>query len=95
MDGQIDGQMDGQTDGRTEKVTYRGGCPTWKDGLFDVTMGVCDGAEACELVGTFLLDKINEKYNKNEKVKSLPSDKASAREIPVDILKNSEFCFSY
>ena len=27
-------------------------------------------------------------------VKSLPSDKASSREIPVDILKNSDFCFS-
>ena len=27
-------------------------------------------------------------------VKSLPSDKASAEEIPVDILKNSELCFS-
>ena len=27
-------------------------------------------------------------------VKNLPSDKATAGEIPVDILKNSEFCFS-
>ena len=36
-----------------------------KDGLFDVTMGAYDGAEVCELVGTFLLDKINEKYDKN------------------------------
>ena len=27
-------------------------------------------------------------------MKNLPSDKATAREIPVDILKNSEFCFS-
>ena len=38
-----------------------------KDGLFDVTMGVgvYDGAEVCELVGTFLLDKISEKYEKN------------------------------
>ena len=26
--------------------------------------------------------------------KNLPSDKATAGEIPVDILKNSEFCFS-
>ena len=33
---------------------------TWmkKDGLFDVKMGPYDGAEVCELVGTFLLDKI-------------------------------------
>ena len=27
-------------------------------------------------------------------VKSLPSDKATIGEIPVEILKNSEFCFS-
>ena len=40
---------------------------TWmkKDGLFDVTMGAYDSAEVCELVGTFLLDKISEKYEKN------------------------------
>ena len=40
---------------------------TWmkKDGLFDVKMGAYDGAEVCELVGTFLLDKISEKYEKN------------------------------
>ena len=36
-----------------------------KDGLFDVTMGAYDGAEVCELAGTFLLDKISEKYEKN------------------------------
>ena len=36
-----------------------------KDGLFDVTMGTYDGAEVCELVGTFLLNKIIEKYDKN------------------------------
>ena len=31
---------------------------TWmkKDGLSDVTMGVYDGAEVCELAGTFSLD---------------------------------------
>ena len=40
---------------------------TWmkKDGLFDVTMGAYDSAEVCELVGTFLLDKISEKYDKS------------------------------
>ena len=40
---------------------------TWmkKDGLFDVTMGAYDGSEVCELVGTFLLDKICGKYEKN------------------------------
>ena len=39
---------------------------TWmkKDGLFDVTMGAYDGAAVCEVVGTFLLDKISEKYEK-------------------------------
>ena len=36
-----------------------------KYGLFDVTMGAYDGAEVHELVGTFLLDKISEKYYKN------------------------------
>ena len=34
-------------------------------GLFDVTMGTYDGAEVCELVGTFLLYKLSLKYNKN------------------------------
>ena len=33
-----------------------------KDGLFDVTMGADDSTEVCELVGTFLLDKISKKY---------------------------------
>ena len=35
-------------------------------GLFDVTMGAYDGAEICELVGTFLLHKLSLKYNKNK-----------------------------
>ena len=35
-------------------------------GLFDVTMGAFDGAEVCELVGTYLLSKIAQKYNKND-----------------------------
>lgn len=34
--------------------------------LFDVTMGAFDGAEVCELVGCFLLNKLSSKYNKNE-----------------------------
>ena len=40
---------------------------TWmeKDGLFNVTMRAYDSAKVCELVGTFLLDKIKEKYDKN------------------------------
>ena len=36
-----------------------------KDGFFDVTMGAYDGAEVCELVRTFLLDKFRVKYDKN------------------------------
>ena len=36
-----------------------------KDGLFNVTMGAYDCAEVYELVGTFLLDKISVKYDKN------------------------------
>ena len=36
-----------------------------EDDLFDVTMGVYHGREVCEFVGTFLLDKISVKYNKN------------------------------
>ena len=36
-----------------------------EDGLFNVTMGTHNGPEICALVGTFLLDKISVKYNKN------------------------------
>ena len=42
---------------------------TWikkNGGLFDVTMGAYDGAEICELVGTFILNAIGLKYNKRE-----------------------------
>ena len=41
----------------------------------------------------FSFQSVSEDTVKNV-VKSLPSDKATAGEIPVDILKNSEFCFS-
>ena len=34
--------------------------------LFDATMDAYDGAEVCELVGTFLLYKLSLKYNKNK-----------------------------
>ena len=34
------------------------------DDLFDVTMGAYDGTEVWELVETFLLYKISEKYDK-------------------------------
>ena len=40
---------------------------TWakknRDGLFDVTMGSFDGAEACELVGAFLLGKLEQHFS--------------------------------
>ena len=36
-----------------------------KDGLFNVPMGAHDGAEVCELVGTFSLNKISVEYDKN------------------------------
>ena len=35
-------------------------------GLFDVTMGAYDGAEVCELVGTYMLSLIAQKYNKDD-----------------------------
>ena len=35
-------------------------------GLFDVSMGVYDGAEVCELVGTYMLNVLSKKYNKND-----------------------------
>ena len=37
-----------------------------KGGLFDVTMGAYDGAEICELVGTYLLHIISQKYDKTK-----------------------------
>ena len=33
-------------------------------GLFDIVTGAFDGAEACELVGNFLLHKLSEKYER-------------------------------
>ena len=44
------------------------GSNTWikKQGLFDVSMGACDGAEVCELVGTYMLHVLSKKYNKND-----------------------------
>ena len=41
-------------------------CMKKHSGLFDVTMGAYDGAEVCELVGTFLLYKLSLKYNKSK-----------------------------
>ena len=45
------------------------GSNTWikkERGLFDVSMGAYDGAEMCELVGTYMLWIKNKKYNKND-----------------------------
>ena len=36
--------------------------------LLDVSMGACDGAEVCALVGTYMLDLLSKKYNKNDVV---------------------------
>ena len=50
---------------RESLLVNEGGGWMKKDGLFDVAMGAYDGAEICELVGIFLLDKISVKYDKN------------------------------
>ena len=34
--------------------------------LFDATVGAYDSAEVCELVGIFIINKISEKYDKND-----------------------------
>ena len=49
-----------------KSLIFNEGC-TWtkKDGFFHMTMGAYDGAEVCELVETFLLDKISEKCDEN------------------------------
>ena len=41
-------------------------CMKKQSGLFDVTMGAYDSAEVCELVGTYMLSLISEKYNKKD-----------------------------
>ena len=50
-----------------KSLLYDNGEPWMKkdSGLFDVTMGVYDGAEVYELVVTFFLYKLSLKYNKN------------------------------
>ena len=45
------------------------GSHTWikkQRGLFDVSMGAYDGAEVCEIVGTYMLNVLSKKYNKND-----------------------------
>ena len=41
----------------------KGGVWMKKDGMFDMIMRYVN-TEVCELIGTFLLDKINEKYDR-------------------------------
>ena len=36
----------------------------YNSSLFDVTMGSCDGADACELVGLYILNNLCNKYNR-------------------------------
>ena len=43
------------------------GSHTWikkQEGLFDMSMGAYDGAELCELVGTYMLTLLSKKYKK-------------------------------
>ena len=42
------------------------GSNTWikKQGLFDVSMGAYDGAEVCELVGTYMLNVLSKNTTK-------------------------------
>ena len=50
------------------KLLLFDGSHTWikkQGGLFDVSMGAYDGAEVCELVGTYMLNLLSKKYNKN------------------------------
>ena len=45
------------------------GSHTWikkQGGLFDVSLGAYNGAEVCELVGTYMLNLLSKKYNKND-----------------------------
>ena len=50
-----------------KSVLFNDGKP-WKkkdsNSLFDVTMGSYDGAEICELVGLFILNKLGQKFGK-------------------------------
>ena len=46
-------------DGSNTKIRKQGA-------LFDVSMGAYDGAEVCEPVGTYMLNVLSKKYNKND-----------------------------
>ena len=44
------------------------GSHTWikkQGGLFDVSIGAYDGVEVCKLVGTYMLNLLSKRYNKN------------------------------
>ena len=42
-------------------------CKKSSNSLFDVTMGSFDGAETCELIGSYILSKLAPKYGNNTK----------------------------
>ena len=45
------------------------GSNTWikkQGGLFDASMGAYNGAKVCELLGTYMLNVLSKKYNKND-----------------------------
>ena len=51
-----------------KSILFKSGKPWGKrtsEELFDVTMGSYDGAETCELVGSFILHQITKKYGKH------------------------------
>ena len=41
------------------------------NGTFDVTMGRYDGAEVCELVELFILDKLGERFGKEDCIETM------------------------
>ena len=52
------------------------------NGMFDVTMGCFDGAEICELVGTFALAKITEEFARKDIGLYLDDGLAVLRGVP-------------
>ena len=53
----------------SRKSLLSDGSNTWikkQGGLFDVSMGAYDRAEVCQLVGTYMLNVLSKKYNKND-----------------------------
>ena len=70
--------------------------------LFEVTIGTYNGAEVCELVGSFLLYQLSNKYNKKDiglyrdygltvfKNKSDPKAERIKRDFPKNFRENGE-----